>query len=319
MTRRRLDGTAGGRRPWLTIAVAALLIGSCFAAAGVGVVAGDGAIVDLDENTPLTDESTYATYQSTGVVTVDVGRPDLAITISKEHEDVELDGFHNDFANEYLRVNYREDIAREIRFYVPAPYWGPYYDQSVESESGDVTASFTPVAGGHYTAVTISFDGKTNAVFKVSQLKGSTWSFWSSQDTKLKNATGVKAGIAGNDQWNYAQSGDWSSDGTLAIENVSDPATVSIQYDADVSPDREVWLEVPQGESSRTSVYWFARDTPSNNTTIVVVSKDERPPALRVKKAATARDGISSILNDWQRIPDRIGELVDSLFGSGKK
>lgn len=297
----------------------ALLIVSCVAM--VGVVAGDGALVDLDEDTALTDEETYATFSNDGVVTVDVGRPALSITLAKEHEDADLDGFHNDYAHEYMRIEYREEIDREIRFYVPAPYWGPYYDQRVESVAGDdVTARFAPVNGGSYTAVTLQFDGKTDAVFKVSQMKGSTWSFWSSQDDKLGDATGFKSGIAGEDQWNYAGAGDWSEDGTLRIENVSDEKRVSIQYDSDVSGDREVWLEVPRGESERTSVYWFERDdTNDNSTTIIVVSKDDEPPAVRVKKDATARDGIGSILNDWKQIPDRARGVIDSLFGDGRK
>lgn len=303
-----------------TILLAALLTVSCIM---VGVVAGDGgALVDLDENTPLTQESAYTTFETTGVVTADVGRPDLSITLAKEHDDVDLEGFHNDYAYEYLRVTYREEIDREIRFYVPSAYWGPYYDQAVEPVAGDdVTATFTPVGAGHYTAVTIAFDGKTSAVFKVSQLKGSTWSFWSRQDAKLGNATGFETGIAGEDQWNYASDSDWSSDGTLLIENVSDAGRVSIQYDADVSPSTEVWLKVPQGEDSSTPVYWFKREAASNesSTTLVVVSKQVDPPAVRVKKSATARDGLSSIINDWQQIPDRVGHLLDRLFGSGRK
>lgn len=306
-------------------AVAALLIVSCVAGAGVAA-AGDAALLDLDENTPLTDKATWSEYEQAGVATADVAAPDLEITVAKEHEDVDVDGFHNDYSNEWVRVEYKEEIERTIRFYVPSNYWKPYYDESVDAVTGDqVTAKFVPVEGGRYTAVSITFDGPTTAVFPASQAQGVTWSFWSREDAKLENATGVSTGIGGTDQWNYAQATDWSN-GTYVVENVSDPDRVMIQYDAGVGSSESVWLRVPNGESSRTPVYYFVRSSASASSdaggeraTIVVVSKQEDPPAIRLKKNASTRDGLGSILNDWSRIPDRFRKFVDDVFGSGSK
>lgn len=288
----------------------------------MGVAAGDDALVDLDEDTPLTTESAWSAFESNGSVTADVAAPDLSITVAKEQEGVSLDGWHNDYSNQYLRVNYREGIDRTIRFYVPSNYWGAYYDERVESVAGDnAVAKLTPVANGRYTAVTIKFTEKTDAVFKISQLKGKTWSFWSNRDDQLGNVTGLSTGIDGNDQWNYASSTDWSRDGTLSIENVSNPGSVAIQYDSDVSADKEVWLGVPEGQREYAPVYYFVREpaNASENATVVVVSKEGEPPALRMKRTSSTGDGISSVLNDWSQIPNRVGDFVDSIFGSGEK
>lgn len=305
----------------VSIAVVALLIGSCVATSGLVGVTSAETLVDLDEDTPLTERSTWEKFESKGVATADVAAPDLEITVSKTHDELDVDGFHNDYANEFIRVKYSEDIDRTIRFYVPSNYFGAYYDEHVESVAGDdAVAKLVPVQGGRYTAVTITFTGKTNAVFSVSQLKGETWSFWGEQDEKLENATGVTTGIEGSDQWNYAEASEWSDDGTLRVSNVSSPDSVAIQYDADVSSDQEVWLAVPQGETSSTPVYYFVREGgPDENATIVVVSKNEDPPALRLKKDSSARDGVVSVINDWRRIPDRFGDFVDRVFGSGRK
>jgi hypothetical protein len=310
---------ATGRQLVAKLAVVALLIGSCVATAGLA--GADSTITDLDHNTPLTERDTWSTFRNDGVATADVAAPALKITVAKEHEDVDVGGFHNDYANEFVRVEYDEDIDRTIRFYVPSNYWKPYFDESAESIAGDdVVAKLVPVAGGKYTAVTIRFSGKTDAVFAVSQLKGSTWSFWSEQDEKIEETTGVSTGIAGTSQWNYARSSDWSN-GTLVVSNVSDPSRVMIQYDGDVSAEEEVWLRVPKGESSRTPAYYFVREPSSagENASIVVVSKNEEPPSVRLKTSSNPRDGVGSIFSDWSQIPARFDSWFAGVFGSAKK
>lgn len=313
---RSLNSTSTtSRRLVVVIAAVALLIGSCVATAGVALA--DTALVDLDENTELTDRSTHDEYASAGVATVDVAAPDLEIGIAEEHEDLGVDGFHNDYAYDWLRIRYNEDIDRDIRFYVPSAYWSPYFDESVDAVDGDMTAKFVPVDGGAFTAVRLSFDGPTTVVFPVSATSGTTWSFWSDQDDRIEDATGVSSGIDGSEQWNYVGDSEWSN-GTLVVENVSNPDRVLIQYDGEVSDESELWLKVPEGQSSRAPVYYFERSSDGNASTIVVVSEKDDPPAVRMKRSSTTQDGLSSVLNDWSQMPDRIGAFVDSLFGSGE-
>lgn len=305
------------RRRVVAVAVVALLIGSCVTTVAT---AGD-TLTDIDADTALTERETWEQYEEQGNVSVDVAAPDMTISVAKEHDALDVDGFHNDWSNEYLRVRYGEDIERTIRFYVPSNYFGPYYDSSVESIAGDdVSAKLVPVDDGRYTAVTITFTGKTDATFAISQVDGKTWDFWSKQDQRLENVSGVSTGIAGTDQWNYASDAEWSN-GTLTIENVSNPDRVLIQYDGDVSESGEVWLKVPDDQGEQAPAYYFVRENQSageNATaTVVVVSEQESPPAIRVKKRSTARDGIGSVINDWKEIPDRAGSFFDGLFGGG--
>lgn len=317
---RSSSSNAAGRHLVATVAVVALLIGSCMTVATIPAAA-DSTITDLDEKTPLTAKATYDRFEDQGVATADVAAPDLSITIAKAHEDVAVNGFYNDYSNEFIRVQYGESIDRTIRFYVPSSYFGAYYDESVESIAGDdAVAKLVPVAGGKYTAITLELDGKTDTTFAVSQLKGETWAFWSGQDAKLENATGISTGIAGTDQWNYASASDWTN-GTLVVPDVADPSRLMVQYDADRGSDTEVWLKVPEGESSRADAYYFVRPPvdPEQNATVVVVSKTSDPPALRMKERASTRDGLGSIVSDWQQIPNRVGDFVDRIFGSGRK
>lgn len=302
----------------VSLGFVALLITSCF----VGVASADGTIVDLDEGTPLSERSAWSEWQENGVAKADITAPNLEITLAKDHDDVGVEGWHNDYSNDWVRVEYNEDIPRTIRFYVPSNFWKPYYEEAVRSESGDeITAKFVPVDDGRYTAVTIRFDGKAEAVFPASQVQGSTWSFWSREDERLENATGFSTGIDGSEQWNYASSSDWSN-GTLVVENVSEPDRVVIQYDADVSSDSSAWLRVPEGESDRAPAYYFVRESSSStsgeNATIVVVSRESEPPAVRIKRRATARDGIASVFKDWGVMLDRVRNAFDGLFGGGE-
>jgi hypothetical protein len=314
------ERSTSGRRPVVAVAVAALLIGSCVGFAATSAIAASSTtsstLTDLDENTPLTERSSWESFKSDGRVSVNVTAPDLTLTIGKEQENVDLRGFHNDYSNEYLRIQYDEDLSRTIRFYVPSNYWGSYFDERVESVGGDDAAiKLVPVLDGRYTAVTIDLTGKTDAVFKISQTKGKTWSFWSAQDEKIENVTGVSSGISGTEQWNYAQADEWSDDGTLTIENVSNPDRVLIQYDAGTG-EEAVWLRVT-GEQDRDGPYYFVRESSSDgNATIVVVSESSTPAPVRVQRHATARDGIGSVVNDWAQTLDRASSFFDGLFGS---
>lgn len=315
MSKRRRLRRSTNRRA-IAVLVAALVVISITA---VGY-ADAKPIEDLDEETPLTSSKAWSTYQDKGKVTVDVSAPELTITVAKEKEGVGLDGFSNDYLNEYLRIKYHEDIERKIRFYIPSNYVDPYFEESAESETDDTTARFVPVENGRYMAVTITFTGKADATFKVSQGKGKTWAFWAEKDESIENETGVSAGLAGNTQWTYAESSQWSDDGFLKIEQVEEPDRVEIQYDADVSPDSQVWLKAHEGDDGEDPVYYLIRRGSENDSTIVIVSRDAaNPPPVRYKKSVTGRDIGGSIWRDFQLIPKRINDFISSIFGNGSK
>lgn len=313
------SSTTSARRRSRVVLVGAfaLLLVSCASVAGVAVATEP--ITDLDENTALTDRSTWETYQSKGVTSVSVGAPDLDITIAEEHEDAGVNGWKLDTSRSWLRVEYNEEIERTIRFYIPSNYWGPYYDEAVEPEQGDdVSAKLVPVDGGRYQAVTITFTGPTTAVYPVSNAKGKTWAFWSKQDERLSNKTGVSTGVSGTDQWNYAESTDWSN-GTIAVDDVADPDRFVVEYDADVSNESDpVWLRAPEGETRGEPVYYFVREpaNASENATVVIVSKADDPPAVRIKRQTTARDGVGAVWRDWGNMADRARETLGRLFGN---
>jgi hypothetical protein len=280
----------------------------------------DDEITDLDADTGLTTEAAWNQYQSDGVTNVDVAAPDMTLSFSKTDDGVDLDGWNNDYTNDYLRVQYHEEIDRTVRFYVPSNYFAPYYDKKVVSEDGNAVAKFVPVDDGRYTAVSITFDGPTDAVFAVDQAKGKTWSFWSTQDDRLENATGVSSGIDGGDQWNYVEDSEWTQEGTVPITNVSNPDELRVQYDAG-NGEKSVWLTAPESSDDPAPIHYTLRE-PANesaNVTLVIVSDVDDPPAVRVKRDATKSDDVFAILNDWGQIGERFDDLVDSIFGSGNK
>jgi len=126
----------------------------------------------------------------------------------------------------------------------------------------------------------------------------------------------VSTGIDGTEQWNYVDARDWSN-GTLVVENVEDTDRLAIQYDADKASNETVWLKVPDGESRDAPVYSFVRSSGDDgNATVVLVTEEDEPPAIRIKRQRTARDGVGSVLNDWKVAWERARGFVGGLFGS---
>jgi len=300
------------------VLLAVVLVVSAVAGAAVPGAA-TANVLDIDADNPLTTADAKQTYQDTGSVTVETSQVDMSITVAKQKEQVGIDGWApNDYTNEYIRIDYREDISRTIRFYVPAGYNEPYIDQNIESIDGDdANISLEPVNDGVYTAVEITVDGPTNAAFAVSQSKGEWYDVISQKEGVIENSTGVGVGLDNSTQWNHLSQSDWK-DGVARIEGV-DPSRVAVQHDADVSDDRIVWLETPSGVDEDARTYYIVRNrtTTQNGDTVadlVLVSDEETPPAVRWKQEKQPTDLLGSIVRDAKQIPQKIGGLLDGLF-----
>ncbi len=113
----------------------------------------------IDAGHSLTSDAAKQSYQSDGVVSTTPAQADVNITIAESHDDVGLDGIYADGLDTYLRIDYDEDIARTLRFYVPAEYFSPRTKRGLEPVDGGPNTDLTPVRGGNMTAVTVEVGG----------------------------------------------------------------------------------------------------------------------------------------------------------------
>lgn len=290
-----------------------LVVAALLAAVGLGTVAVAGAdIVTLDEDTALTDAETIDGYESKGVARANVSVPQLTITIADESEDVGLDGWHFDGDSRYLRLQYHEDVPRKIRFFVPAEYWHPVSYQSMSMDE-KVQVTMRPTENGRHTAVTVEFDGKTDAV--VDLPKATNFVFWSRAG--LREAANETVGyeaprLSTGGEWEYISDAAFA-DGNKSVA-IDDSQGSTIQYDVNDGSDTERWEAVPRCSSSSTAVCTYRVD--GRPDTVMVLSRTSDPPAVRYKTGADPVQKGKSWGRDVWNAPSDFLEDLSGIFGA---
>jgi len=151
-------------------ALAALLVASLLITPAAG-----SDIYGVDRNHDLAGDSAIEQFETEGVASGTADDLDMQLSIAKDCADVGHDPMVAP-PQRCLQVQYNEEVARTVRVYVPSEYWTPFEDQSMESTNGEVAAEMEPISGRDYTAITLHFDGKTDAVFSVNMVESKLWS-----------------------------------------------------------------------------------------------------------------------------------------------
>lgn len=292
------------RRTLLAVAFAVLAV-----SAGATAAAATGTVTTIDADHGLTDRSSIDAYEKTGVASASLVAPDMRLTVAESHDDVGLSGFRFDSTKRYLRFQYNESFERTVRVYIPSEYWHPVIALKTESESGDATADFRPTASGRYTAVTVTFNGQTDAVFSISTA-ASGW-FWAKDSGRdiIANSTGYeppRIGSAG--EWSYIPTGQLADDSSYPVN-----ASSTIQYDTTPNAEQRTWLSVPECSGESVPVCTFEKRGVEDQ--VFVLAKTDNPPQVRWKQGTDPRAGASSAINDLAAIPERIQAMLDGLFG----
>jgi hypothetical protein len=274
-------------------------------------------ITTIDNDTALDDSDTIQTYESEGVATVDAQQLDLTITVAEDRRDAGIDAYTPGVGYSYLRVQYREEIGRTIRFYVPADYVEPRLKEGLEADRGDATATLEPVAGGEYMAVTIHVDGPTDATFPINKVFGTYLSTTEEVYGTVENATGFRPprlGASGHTQWQYPPEGALTGDNATyhipTDPDQEDPMDLTVQYDrAANDPDAEEasWQSMPRCDQTVEPVCLTDRD----GEPVLFSTSSETVPPIRYKpgsdRSAEAKGAIEELEDGWSGLLDDVG------------
>jgi len=278
----------------------------------VGTATASG-VLAIDDDHQLARADSIEEYRSTGSTSTSLLQIDMSITVAESHSDVGLEGVgYTDFDSTYIKVEYREELSRTVRIYLPAEYFRPRPKEGLEAVDSDVKASLTTVEGREYTALTLRFSGPTTAVFDVSKQAGVIFDGRAESRDLVSNRTGVDVpSVSTSGQWSYVDVSELESNTTVAIDPRGQELT--IQYDSEPSVNESSWLAVPDCGDESAPVCRFERDGDGERVYLLARSTDV--PDIRYKRGNDPLAGLSSALSDAGNAVD---ELLDGLGSLSK-
>jgi hypothetical protein len=286
-----------------TVAMVVLVVG--LLATGGPIVAGEEAYT-VDDEHELADTTAVAEYEERGSVSGEIEGLDATLSVAKDKEAVDRDGVRPlDVGHDYIRLEYREDIARTLRIWIPASYTTPYVRDGVSAIGSDHTASYQPVRDGQYLQVVIEVDGSTDVVLPIHKHSSATYSVLGKYEERFNKLTGADR------EWRYLETRRLEEEHAVEVP-VENPEDVVVHYDATPNEPEETWVNAPRGDGDE--VYWYAPD--SENGTVYVVSRADEAPSVRIMQGGGWREEVEGHINDARQIPDRLREGLESPLES---
>lgn len=270
-------------------------------------------VVQIDGDTRLTTDQARSEYRSNGITNASVDEYQLDITVADTHDAVGLDGVYTDVDATYLRVDYDEGIRRTFRFYVPSSYWYPHIVEDHNAANSDVTVDMRPVENSTMTAVTVTLDGKTDAVFRVSRAAGTIYRVRDEGRGVFENVTGweLPSITGGGAAWQRIDGSQLSGE-NASVPIQTNGSEYTLQYDSSQSASSQSWVNVPECSSTLggdTPVCW---DDRGSQEYVWVFSRTEGDaPDLRYRRGGGLMTDIQSAVNDLMNIPNDIMSLFD--------
>lgn len=272
------------------------------AAGATGALSDDSYGIDADHG--LADNETIAEYESTGHATArDVQGLDATISYADDKSAVDRDGVRPvDSAHEYVRIEYREDISRTLRIWIPAEYSTPYERDNVEALESDHVATYSSARSGEYLQIEIDVDGETDVVLPVHKHSAFTYSIIQGYEERL-------AAITGSDkEWQYVDGDELAAEHSVELD-VDDPESIVVQHDATPGETEESWVATPRdADGSTDGVYYYVDE---ERSTAYVVSQGEERAVRFMGEEAGIRERAEGHVNDARQIPDRIRDRLE--------
>ena len=275
-----------------------------------GAVASADGVTDIGTDHDLDNNSTIDAYDREGYVETSVQRYQLGLEVAENGRDVGLEpSLARDTRNDFLRLTYDEDFERTFRILVPREYITPYTMDSVEAIDSDHTASYEPVRGNEYLAVTITFDGKGEAVLPLQKDSAVSYGLIEKVDDRVEQVSGVSIFGRGS-TWHYIRGDEAASQAAYPL-NASSDDELLIQYDARPDSPEELWVNAPRGEHDNAPMYYFDRESDDQ---VYLVVDNETAPTVRYNTNASTADRVRGDVNDIRLVPDRVRDRVGDII-----
>lgn len=306
------------RETLVVLLLAVLAVGAVAVASGAAAGQSQENLVAIDGDTRLDSDDARAEYRSDGVTNATVSEYQLTVSVADSHDSVGLDGVYTDADAAYLRVDYDEDIQRTFRFYVPSSYWYPHVLEGHDAENNDVAMDMRSVENSTMTAVTVTLDGQTDAVFRISRAAGTIYRVRDEGRSVIENVTGwdIPSITGGGEPWQRIESSQLSGENaTVPIQ--TNGSAYTLQYDTSREPASSSWVNLPECESITGRDAPVCYDTRDSEDYVWVYSRTEGDaPAVRYRAGSGGLlTGIKSGLNDLMNIPNDIMSLFDGGDG----
>jgi len=276
--------------------------------------ASSSTVLAVDDEHQLARGDSIEEYRSSGSTSTSLVQVDMSLMVAESHTDVGLEGVgYTDFDTTYIKVEYREELARTVRIYLPAEYFRPRPKEGLEAVESDVVAELKPVDGRNYTAITIRVDGPTTAVFEVSKQAGVVFGGRAEARDLLENGTGVELpSVSRSGEWSYVETTGLESNTTAVINTRGKDLT--LQYDTEPSANKTSWLKVPTCGDESAPVCRFSREGEGQEDRVYLLARSTEVPDIRYKRGNDPLAGISSALAD---AGNAVEEFVDGLASFG--
>lgn len=277
-------------------------------------VAAQSDIMAVDTGHDLDEDAKIATFESKGVASGSVDSLNMTVTVADKITQLNRSWWTAASSGRvFLRVDYNEELPRTVRLYIPSEYFRPRVNKGLAPLEDGPAAQFEPTDEREYTAVTIELDGKTDAIYGVSALRGGISTGRSGIFGAVENVTGFEVPSL------TTNTADWqpvpetalnSSDATYRIPyNQTNDTELTVQYDAAESTTEERWLIVSSCDGGDQPVCSFQKEG-SNST--YLLSMAENPPPVRWKTDASAADTGRFVIDD---IGQALADIKDDLGG----
>lgn len=266
----------------------------------------DGNLTAIDANHPLDSESAFERWDDDGYASGEVPELDMRLSVAEKRSDLDRsETLLEHRGSDYLRIEYREDIERDLRILIPKEYATPYTREGVESINGRHTADFSPARDGEYMEVVVHVDGPQDIVLPLDRKAQLSYRIVGSVSERIDAVTGYSP--LGSEGWTYVERGDLSSEGSVAVMKA--PEDPLVQYDATPEKASERWINAPRGDSDAGGINWYIRENDEGEEMLYVVSTTDDPPAVRVKDEATMVDRVMGWINGALDIPSNLPDV----------
>ena len=283
-------------------------------AGGFAVTASASDYIPIDEDHGLNEEEAIEEYEETGSVERDLDRLDMTIGYYDDPCEAGVDQFLCETNNEYLYVEYNEDIDREVRLLVKDEYITERQKADVEGEESEVTADFYPSDKDGYTVVELQLEGETEDVIEINWAEGTLWDIRGGVADGVEDLTGFETPgnpLATGDDWSYVDPVEYEEgeQNVVHLDEINERSTVQYNegdVDEEVAEDR--WITVPDcDDPSEQHVCTYTVDGEDG---VFVMSTMDDAPQVRFADGVSPVGGVSGAANELVSI---LSDILDRI------
>lgn len=264
----------------------------------------------VDDDHGLATAEAVQTFEDEEIVRANVTTPQLSLAVTKQASACGAEtGLFSDARNDFLCVEYQNELPQTTRLYIPDDYWTPFVHDEKQPIGGGPVGSMQPTEDGNFTSVTIRFDGATTAVYPIPRDVSVSYALINRINDRTKTIAGYEL-WSGGTQWRYVNASAFGSSPSVAIKTI--PERTMIQYDATPNETSATWVPVPDSQRRTAPVYYMQR--PDADRTMYVIATSSDPPPIRYRARGTGIARIDAAVDEIMSVPDKIHVTIEQLL-----